>query len=35
MIYFDTYETLGVATEIMGITPEGWVAIEQMKKMGK
>jgi len=25
-----TYQTLGVVTEIMGITPEGWKAIEQM-----
>lgn len=24
--------TAGVATEIMGITPEGWIAIEQMTK---
>ncbi len=32
MVYFDTYQTLGVATEIMGITAEGWKAIEQMKK---
>lgn len=32
MIFFDTYQTLGIATEIMGITPEGWIAIEQMKK---
>lgn len=32
--FFDTYQTLGVATEIMGITPEGWVAIEQMQKVG-
>jgi methylmalonyl-CoA/ethylmalonyl-CoA epimerase len=32
MAFFDTCEALGVATEIMGITPEGWVAIEQMKK---
>jgi methylmalonyl-CoA/ethylmalonyl-CoA epimerase len=31
MVFFDTYETLGVATEIMGITPEGWAAIQQMK----
>jgi methylmalonyl-CoA/ethylmalonyl-CoA epimerase len=31
MAFFDTYQTLGVATEIMGITPEGWIAIEQMK----
>ena len=27
MIFFDTYKTLGVATEIMGVTPEGWSAI--------
>ncbi|HEY6901499.1 MAG TPA: VOC family protein [Puia sp.] len=32
MVFFDTYKTLGVVTEIMGITPEGWSAIEQMKK---
>ncbi len=32
MTFFDTYHTFGVATEIMGITPEGWEAIEQMKK---
>lgn len=32
MAFFDTYATLGVATEIMGITPEGWKAIEQMQK---
>jgi methylmalonyl-CoA/ethylmalonyl-CoA epimerase len=32
MAFFDTYKTLGVATEIMGITPEGWVAIKQMEK---
>jgi methylmalonyl-CoA/ethylmalonyl-CoA epimerase len=32
MAFFDTYQTLGVATEIMGITPEGWTAIEQMQK---
>lgn len=31
MVFFDTYQTLGVATEIMGVTPEGWSAIEQMK----
>jgi methylmalonyl-CoA/ethylmalonyl-CoA epimerase len=34
MAFFDTYQTLGVATEIMGITPERWTAIEQMKKPG-
>jgi len=32
MAFFDTYQTLGVATEIMGITSEGWIAIEQMQK---
>jgi methylmalonyl-CoA/ethylmalonyl-CoA epimerase len=32
MTFFDTYKTLGVVTEIMGITPEGWKAIEQMQK---
>jgi methylmalonyl-CoA/ethylmalonyl-CoA epimerase len=31
MAFFDTYQTLGVATEIMGITPEGWIAVEQMQ----
>jgi methylmalonyl-CoA/ethylmalonyl-CoA epimerase len=34
MVFFDTYKTLGVATEIMGVTPEGWSAIEKMKKAG-
>ncbi len=33
MAFFDTYQTLGVVTEIMGITPEGWIALEQMKKI--
>lgn len=32
MKFFDTYNTTGVATEIMGITPAGWKAIEKMKK---
>ena len=32
MKFFDTYKTTGVATEIMGITPDGWMAIEKMKK---
>ncbi|NOT77162.1 MAG: VOC family protein [Cyclobacteriaceae bacterium] len=32
MAFFDTYKTLGVATEIMGVTPEGWDAVEKMKK---
>jgi hypothetical protein len=31
MKFFDTYKTMGVATEIMGITPEGNKAIEKMK----
>jgi hypothetical protein len=35
MAFFDTYQTLGVATEIIGITPEGWIAIEQMQKAGE
>lgn len=34
MAFFDTYQVLGVATEIMGITPEGWAAIEQMQLAG-
>lgn len=33
MAFFDTYKTLGVVTEIMGITPEGWKAIEQMENI--
>jgi hypothetical protein len=32
MAFFDTYQTLGVATEITGITPEGRIALEEMKK---
>lgn len=32
MAFFDTCKTLGVVTEIMGITPEGWTAIEHMQK---
>jgi hypothetical protein len=32
MAFFDTYQALGVATEIMGITPEGWTAIRQMQQ---
>lgn len=31
MAFFDTYKMLGVVTEIMGITPEGWKVIEQMQ----
>ena len=34
MAFFDTYQMLGVATEIMGITPEGWDAVKQMEKAG-
>jgi methylmalonyl-CoA/ethylmalonyl-CoA epimerase len=33
MAFFDTYQTLGVATEIMGVTPQGWAAIEQMQNI--
>jgi hypothetical protein len=33
MAFFDTYKTLGVVTEIMGITPEGWKVIERMQKV--
>jgi methylmalonyl-CoA/ethylmalonyl-CoA epimerase len=32
MAFFDTYRTLGHATEIMGVTPEGWAAIQQMQQ---
>lgn len=32
MAFFDTYKTLGLVTEIMGITPEGWAIIKQMEK---
>ena len=32
MKFFDTYTTTGVATEIMGITPDGWKALEKMEK---
>ena len=35
MAFFDTYQTLGLATEIMGITPQGWSAIKQMEKAGQ
>ncbi|MBO9564474.1 MAG: VOC family protein [Niastella sp.] len=35
MAFFDTYQTLGVVTEIMGITPEGWAAIKQMEQAGQ
>lgn len=31
MAFFDTYGTLGVATEIMGVTTEGIAAIKQMQ----
>jgi methylmalonyl-CoA/ethylmalonyl-CoA epimerase len=32
MAFFDTYQTMGVVTEIMGITPDGWKAIKQMQQ---
>ncbi|WP_133259785.1 VOC family protein [Pseudochryseolinea flava] len=35
MAFFDTYKTFGTVTEIMGITPEGWRAIEQMERKSK
>jgi methylmalonyl-CoA/ethylmalonyl-CoA epimerase len=35
MIFFDTYKDLGVVTEIMGITPEGWKILEPMEKSKK
>jgi methylmalonyl-CoA/ethylmalonyl-CoA epimerase len=31
MAFFDTYQALGFATEITGITPEGWKILEQMQ----
>ncbi len=31
MAFFDTYQSLGLAIEIMGITPQGWTAIKQME----
>lgn len=31
MAFFDTYHTMGVVTEIMGITPDGWKAIRKME----
>lgn len=32
MKFFDTYKDTGVATEIMGITDDGWKILEQMEK---
>lgn len=32
MIFFDTYKTMGVVTEIMGITPEGWKILAPVEK---
>jgi methylmalonyl-CoA/ethylmalonyl-CoA epimerase len=32
MAYFDTYKTMGVVTESMGITHEGWKILQQMEK---
>jgi hypothetical protein len=34
MAFFDTYQTLGVMTEIMGITPEGWKMLAPMENQG-
>lgn len=34
MAFFDTYNTMGVVTEIMGITPDGWAAIREMQQAG-
>lgn len=34
MSFFDTYTTMGVVTEIMGITPEGWKILEQVEGAG-
>jgi hypothetical protein len=33
MSFFDTYKTLGIVTEIMGITPDGWKAIREMERV--
>lgn len=33
MAFFDSYSTCGVATEIMGVTDEGWKAVEEMMKV--
>lgn len=33
MKFFDTYEVLGLVTEVMGVTEDGWKAIEQMEKV--
>lgn len=35
MVFFDTYKTMGVVTEVMGITPEGWKILEQMEMPSK
>lgn len=32
MTFFDTYQVLGVAIEIMGVKPDGWAAIDQMRQ---
>ena len=34
MKFFDTYDTIGVATEIMGITPEGKIALDKLMAGG-
>jgi methylmalonyl-CoA/ethylmalonyl-CoA epimerase len=31
MAFFDTYQPLGMVTEIMGITPDGWEIVKQME----
>ena len=31
IVFFDTYKEIGVVTEIMGITEEGEIAVQQMK----
>jgi methylmalonyl-CoA/ethylmalonyl-CoA epimerase len=35
IVFFDTSKELGVFTEVMGITGEGEIAVEQMKNSGK
>jgi hypothetical protein len=32
MAFFDTYQPLGIVTEIMGITPDGWKMLASMEK---
>ena len=35
IVFFDTNKEIGVMTEIMGITPEGELAVQMMKKSSK